>query len=244
MAGKISRYIPPHVFNALLARSGNKCAYPGCPAPVVDTQHRYVAQLCHIESVLHKKQRYNPQLSAESLNGYDNLMFLCYKHHVETNDEKVFTVAVMKKMKYDHEQEYVQNPYTVDQSHLFELKHQIEEFWSRAESVYTNDPSDFNFIIDTKANYIDLNEAISRSLSLLEDLLDSLSPEDKNKYWEIFNLGVPNHISSIKLLQDQMILKYLETYTLSHPSDMAAKAQLDKLRENFLYNLTHSKLVD
>jgi hypothetical protein len=200
MAGKIGRrHIPNHVYRALLARSGNKCAYPGCVRPIVNTHNIYEAQLCHIESVGHKEQRFNPNLTDEEVNGYNNLMFMCLKHHIETNDENVYTVDVLRNMKYTHEAKYVEAPYHVDMSHIYALKRDSEEYWSKIEnwSNIKQDLPDLNVSINTKADFNVLSVEVIDTLSLIDDLVEIIDKEDKNKYWEIFNIGFPNHLNKI-----------------------------------------------
>ncbi len=54
-----NRTIPSQVYKTLLARSGNKCAFPGCPKPLFNQRFEFIAQLCHIEGV--KGERHNPK---------------------------------------------------------------------------------------------------------------------------------------------------------------------------------------
>lgn len=76
------RKISTNVYRSLLSRSGNQCAFPGCPKSIFNENHKLIAQLCHIEPVGDKEVRYNPNLTDELVNDYDNLLFLCYQHHV------------------------------------------------------------------------------------------------------------------------------------------------------------------
>ena len=236
MAGKIGRNIPAHIYRALLTRSGNKCAYPGCPNPIVNSKNIYEANLCHIESVSHKEQRYNPKLPKEQVNGYDNLMFMCRKHHVETDDENVYTVDILKDMKYKHESLYIENPYQIDMSHVYLLKKETEEFWSKVENANENEHElpDLKVEINSKADYLDLSNEIDETIKSIEFLIEVIDNQDKNKYWEIFNLGFPNHLNKIRIVLEHMSIKYLETYLTSNPHDMRLKAMLENMRKDFL----------
>jgi hypothetical protein len=236
MAGKIGRNIPAHIYRALLTRSGNKCAYPGCPNPIVNSKNIYEANLCHIESVSHKEQRYNPHLTKEQLNSYDNLMFMCTKHHVETNDENIFTVDILKEMKYKHESHFIENPFQIDMSHVYLLKKEIEEFWNKVEYVNENEHvfPDLKVSINTKADFLDLCDEIEKTINSIESLIEIIDKNDQNKYWEIFNLGFPNHLNIIRIALEQITIKYLETYLVSNPHNMQLKAKLENLRKVFL----------
>ncbi len=236
MAGKIGRNIPDHIYRALLARSGNKCAYPDCPNPIVSVANVYVAQLCHIESGAVKGERYNGDLKEEEVNGYDNLMFMCLKHHIVTDDVDTYTVDILKKMKYTHEEKYVENPFHIDMSHIYALKKEAEDFWTKVEAINNSEHliPDLKVTINTNANYSELNEDIIETISSIDNLLALIDIADKNKYWEIFNLGFPNHLSKIKIVLEHMNIKYLEAYIASNPTDMASKGKLNDLRKNFL----------
>ncbi len=236
MAGKIGRTIPDHIYRALLARSGNKCAYPGCSRPIVNKKNIYEAQLCHIESVSHKKQRYNPKLTEDELNGYDNLMFMCLKHHVETNDEKVYTADILRKMKYEHESKYIENPFNMDMSHIFTLKKEAEEYWQKVENANNNEHEfpDLKVSINTQADYNELSNEINETLDSIDNLISAIDKQDQDKYWEIFNLGFPNHLNKIRIVIEHMTIKYLEAYVASNPQDMETKSKLDRLRKDFL----------
>lgn len=236
MAGKIGRTIPAHIYRALLARSGNKCAYPGCPRPIVNTKNIYEAQLCHIESVSHTKQRYNPDLTEEQVKDYNNLMFMCLKHHVETNDEIVYTAAILRKMKYDHESKYIETPFHIDMSHIYTLKKEAEEYWQKVENANNNEHEfpDLKVSINTRAEYDELSNEVNETLDAIDTLIAVIDNEDKDKYWEVFNLGFPNHLNKIRIVIEHMTIKYLEAHIASNPQDMATKAKLDGLRKDFL----------
>jgi type III secretory pathway component EscV len=246
MAGKIGRNIPDYIYRALLARSGNKCAYPGCPRPIVNTKNIYEANLCHIESVSHKDQRYNPNLTEIEVNDYNNLMFMCLKHHVETNDEVVYTADVLRKMKYEHESKYVEKPFHIDMSHIYSLKKETEEYWLKVEDINKNKHvlPDLKVTINTQAEYNELSNEIVETVNSLESLIEIIDKKDQDKYWEIFNLGFPNHLNKIRIMLEHMTIKYLEEYISSNPDDMETKSKLENLRKDFLETSQTSGYAD
>lgn len=87
----------------LAIRSKNKCAFPGCDHPILNLSGVYVAELCHIEAAEPGGQRFNPTQSDEERRAPENLMFLCHRHHKETNDEDLYSVARLREMKRSHE---------------------------------------------------------------------------------------------------------------------------------------------
>jgi hypothetical protein len=168
------RTISTLVYRSLLSRCGNQCGFPDCPNQIFNNEHKLIGQLCHIEPVGEKEPRYNPDLTDEIVNAYDNLVFLCYRHHVETNDETVFTVPVLKKIKYDHEKRFITNPYSIDLSHVFQIKKDIEDYWRLVEKANNEEHSvpDLRIEIDTTAEFDTLKEQILSSLDSLEEYLE------------------------------------------------------------------------
>lgn len=62
-----------------------------------------IGQLCHIEAAEPGGERFNPNMTNEERRSAANLVFMCYRHHTETNDVDRFTVVDLRKMKSDHE---------------------------------------------------------------------------------------------------------------------------------------------
>lgn len=93
----------------LFALSGNLCAFPNCTHLLINEQGALVAEMAHIEGVKPGGERFNPTMTNEERREPSNLLLLCHQHHVETDDEKVWTVEKMREMKATHERRF-QNP--------------------------------------------------------------------------------------------------------------------------------------
>jgi hypothetical protein len=91
----------PEVLREIFLKSGNLCAFPGCSHIMMNSKGDFIGQICHIEGV--RGERFRKGMSNEERAAAANLMLMCYQHHTETNDEAVYTVAVLQKMKADHE---------------------------------------------------------------------------------------------------------------------------------------------
>jgi hypothetical protein len=87
----------------LYLKSGNRCAFPGCSRLLFNEKGIFVGQVCHIEAAEPGGERFNASQTNEERRQPSNLMLMCYDHHVETNDEAVFTVPRLRQMKVDHE---------------------------------------------------------------------------------------------------------------------------------------------
>ena len=91
------------VLRQLFLKSGNLCAFPACNSPIMDQEGRYVGQMCHIEAAEPGGERFNENQTDEQRRSFNNLLLLCYPHHVETNDVEAFPVKRMQEMKANHE---------------------------------------------------------------------------------------------------------------------------------------------
>ena len=85
----------------LFLLSGNQCAFPDCRRPMVDDVGNFVGQVAHIEGV--RGERFNPSMSNEDRRSFENLLLLCYPHHVATDDEAIYDIDAMRTMKANHE---------------------------------------------------------------------------------------------------------------------------------------------
>lgn len=88
--------------NALYAKSGNRCAYPGCNKELI-TDDTNNSNICHIISRKPNGPRHDPKYI--DYDNEENLILLCRNHHneVDKNVEK-YSVDILHDMKKIHEQ--------------------------------------------------------------------------------------------------------------------------------------------
>lgn len=87
----------------LFARSGNRCAFPKCKAPMAlgDT---LIGEVCHIKGARPGSARHDPAQSPTDRHLRENLILMCPTHHtVIDDDESSYTVERLHQIKYDHE---------------------------------------------------------------------------------------------------------------------------------------------
>jgi len=89
----------------LLENSGNQCAFPGCNHPVLNHRNQFIAKLSYLSVTLDVNR-----------NSQENLMFLCYRHYVETQDSITYPLEILKSIKENHE-----NSTFVESSSRFQL---------------------------------------------------------------------------------------------------------------------------
>lgn len=193
--------IKADIIKALLANSGNKCAFPGCNEPIINEDYALVGQLCHIEAAEPGGPRYNENQTDLERNGYNNLMYMCYKHHKETHDVEKYSTIMLKKMKYNHENNYKYNPFSFDFSLVFKINDDFKNYIDEIEEIYQNREFDEKMEFNSNATFEELNGKIEEiidwfrnyfSLQLneyLENLNDNIIKKMKQlgydtKLWE------------------------------------------------------------
>lgn len=105
MSGSISQ---PEM-KALFIKSGGVCAFPECPQELLEPggaeeQVAIVGEMAHIVGEKRQGPRGDFPMKEEDRNKESNLILLCPKHHKVVDTQlRTYTVAVMRKMKADHE---------------------------------------------------------------------------------------------------------------------------------------------
>lgn len=94
---------------ALLQKSGNRCAFPGCGAPLLLDQSEWegpvvLSEIAHIVGEKIDGPRGKSFLSSEERDRESNLLLLCEKHHhIVDSKPQYYTVERLRQMKEDHE---------------------------------------------------------------------------------------------------------------------------------------------
>lgn len=170
------------VLNALFARSGNQCAYPGCTHELVTARNQFVGQICHIEAANPGGPRFNPLSTDEERRSALNLLVMCYQHHKETDDTVRFPPETLRDFKRQHETRYAENPFKVNESFLHRLQHDIDDYWTRIEAT-SREAQARNFMsvsIPAAAASDDAFDNIGQAIERVQDLLKSFSQSDES----------------------------------------------------------------
>lgn len=165
------------VLRALFARSGNQCAFPGCTQELISTNNKFISQLCHIEAASPGGERYNPDQTDEERRTYENLMLMCYPHHIETNDVDVYTVEALQNMKNSHESTFQTSTYKINEEVLYRLSSEMEGFWAEIELLNSvkHVCEEYAVPINSKADFFEL---MKDTYGHVDDL------EEVNEYFE------------------------------------------------------------
>jgi hypothetical protein len=107
-AAESARRLAPsaETLRQLYLLSGNECAFPECHEPIISLNGEYVAQICHIEAAKPGGERFNQAMNNEQRRAAANLMLMCYRHHVETNNVVAYPVERLREIKANHEFRY------------------------------------------------------------------------------------------------------------------------------------------
>lgn len=177
----MSRLTPrADILRALFARSGNQCAFSGCSQPLVNQKNKFIGQVCHIEAASPGGERFNPSQTDEERRDYNNLLLMCYPHHIETNDENDYTVEKLLKIKTEHEEKFQKSEFKIDESELYKLIHEMESYWRDVERLnkYEHTFDELAFEVDAQATGIKILSDANKAFKMIEDLLDLFRESD------------------------------------------------------------------
>src|SRR5208337_5236390 len=93
----------------LCLRSGNRCALPECRAllvieKTVGDKESIIGEMAHIKGEQPTAARYDPTMSDEERNSYENLILVCRNHHKAIDDQpNTYTVEKLRTIKQAHE---------------------------------------------------------------------------------------------------------------------------------------------
>ena len=90
---------------SLFAKSHNRCAYPGCIAPLAESSDTVTGQICHIRAEKSRGPRFDKSYPVEKRNSAENLILMCGRHHkLIDSEESTYTTATLIEMKRNHEE--------------------------------------------------------------------------------------------------------------------------------------------
>jgi len=246
--------------------------FPGCISPLVNEKNQFIAQICHIEAAEEGGERFNFTQSDEQRRSYDNLVLLCYPHHVETNDVVLYPADRLRLMKAEHEREFGQKLFQIDESLLHKVSTEMAAYWRQIDDLHKKHhvASDFAIEIDASATFLEVADLASRLVVDLSQIQEYLIESDKLRSqearvnasagdpaseaianmsagpndFEILYIGFTNTITKLSVALTQMEIKYLEEFVKLNPSDLIARQRLEKRMIEFVECATGAGYVD
>ncbi|MFA4985306.1 MAG: HEAT repeat domain-containing protein [Candidatus Brocadiia bacterium] len=141
--------ISDRVIKLLALRSGGRCAFPGCGKILTVegqiSESEVIGEIAHIAGESLGSKRYDPSMSEDQRNGYENLIFLCPTHHTQIDkQEKDFPVERLLEMKAKHEKRIRDGGAAAIHDYCLALSATMESTWRRlpiaTEVVYAPYP--------------------------------------------------------------------------------------------------------
>lgn len=212
------------VLRALFARSGNQCAFPGCTQMLINGNNKFIAQVCHIEGALEGGERFNPDKNDEQRRSYDNLVLLCYPHHIETNEVDEYPVERLLQIKIMHEQLYFKSDFKVDEVELYKISYEMEKYWSDIDRLNKLDHifSDSGLAMEVEggSSFFDVIKSAYDSVSGIENLLKRLHKSDDSLMSDLDSLlnrkDIPPEIfNDIPYYENPFVNRNWESHNLS-----------------------------
>lgn len=247
------------VLRALFARSGNRCAFPGCSAQLVNERNQFIAQVCHIEAADPGGERFNPTQSDEQRRAYENLILLCYPHHIETDEVDLYPVERLLKMKAEHEQVFGQKLFQIDESLLHKISAEMETYWQNVDLLHKEHHvvSDLAIEIDVNASFLQIADQANALVGDLSEIQAYLIESDRLKDletsrdvscapndFELLYIGFTNTLTKLSIALTQLEIKYLEEFMKLNPADSMSRNRLDQLKQDFAELAVSAGYVD
>lgn len=174
-----SRSINPSVLRLLYAHSGNRCAFPDCDVPIFEDNGQLTGECCHIEAFSKNGPRYNENMSDEDINGYDNLILMCSRHHkIIDGDPISFSVDRLKEIKTNHEKNYSASTIKLTHFMMEQLQNSSKMFWGKIYSIHAEDTSDLHRDFDITLSATDLMEIVERNFDEIENFIEHFELSD------------------------------------------------------------------
>ena len=74
----------------------------------MDEDGNFVGEICHIEAAKTGGERFRADMMDEERRSFKNLLLLCHRHHVVTDNVEKYPVAALQEMKAIHERKFAQ----------------------------------------------------------------------------------------------------------------------------------------
>lgn len=107
---EVTRHVPHSVQCMLWGKAGGRCEFAGCNKPLwkssVTQEQVNIAQKAHIYAFSSDGPRGNAGIPEDQVNSLLNLMLVCHECHQKMDDKQDggrYTVALLQRMKADHE---------------------------------------------------------------------------------------------------------------------------------------------
>ncbi|MCA1622468.1 MAG: hypothetical protein LC768_01885 [Acidobacteria bacterium] len=230
----------------LFALSGNVCAFPKCPMPLIDEDSgSVIGEMCHIKARNSGGARYDSTQTDEQRDAFENLILMCSIHHkVIDDDEESYSVERLEQIKSNYESRPSSSTeLTIEQERLEQIlethiRSIIEK--SNFQTNNTETIKEGNYLIKAQrlAREKEHNDFRSKWLYSHETLKDAI-----NSVNEIFSLFDRHFSSNSEIFSKLGIeLEIQKTSRVIFTFNFACHILLKGFQEAFSYDNSPSKL--
>lgn len=208
----------------LYTLSGNQCAFPDCEHPIFNDSGLYIANLCHIEAASENGPRFNKEQSDDDRRGIDNLLFMCHRHHKETDDTDKFTVESLRQLKQHHESNFSEAGRSATREMLNQINAEINYFWNSLSSKEFEVP-DLKIERDFTQSLVALFDELDTRINNLSDYANIISESDSdlvitrdlNTLFEKLKID-PKQIQQIHSNENPFVGRNWELHNIGRPN--------------------------
>lgn len=189
--------IKAETYRYLYAYSGNKCAIPNCNQPIFEEDGLLVGECCHIEAYSLGGPRYNAAMTEEERNSKNNLMYLCSRHHkIIDNDVNLYTTALLKEIKKNHEDQFKENTRLLTEKMLIQIEYETQKHNKRIIDINEADITGYKYKIDNSLDVWAVFEDICNRITTIKEIWYNLAISDENCFSDLklvfSKLGIDN----------------------------------------------------
>jgi len=164
----------------LYVRSGNECAFPECDHPIFNDNGLYIAQLCHIKAANKGGQRFDEHQSDEERNIPENLLFMCHRHHKETDDQETYSVEALVKIKENHESKFTEKGKEASKEMIRQVLFEANYFWEK-QAAKTFELEDLKIERDFEKALFDLFDELEDHIRTIQNYCDLCANSDNSE---------------------------------------------------------------
>lgn len=170
-------------YKLLYVRSGNECAFPNCTHPIFNDDGLYISELCHIKAANQGGPRFDKSQTDEERRSPENLLFMCHRHHKETDEINKFSTEKLIEIKRRHESKYTESGKSLSNEMLEQINKDSRIYWTRQkQKKYEVDDlkmkTDFDFTVS------DLFKQMIEGIEITRNYCDTCLKSDEAKTLE------------------------------------------------------------
>jgi hypothetical protein len=164
-------------YKLLYVRSGNVCAFPGCNHPIFNDDGLYIAELCHIKAANEGGPRYDSNQTDEERRSPDNLLFMCHRHHKETDDLIKYPPNELQKIKANHELQFKEYSKQISDEMIKQIEEDSKYFWN-CQKEKTFELDDLKMKTNLDSDETNLYEEILQGVDLIYNYCNTCAKSD------------------------------------------------------------------